>query len=301
MKAYKNHPKIGLSFLAEISHSNMNSLRPTEGYVLEFFKSMREKEYLNDTILIAFSDHGMRFGEARVTTQSRLEERLPFLSITLPERIRKTFPQLHENLNANTNRLLSPFDIHATLRHILHYPKSRPAGIGSSLLRAIPEDRSCAMCGIPEHYCPCVQLQKIPITHLHVRKAAEGLVVHINKILKGDKFAAKKCSTLRLGEVKSAYQNLNDPKVVKFMGSEDVDGRIPRFRNHTSDYECNYQLLVETLPGGALFEVTVQLLDGKFLYGNEISRINKYGDQPNCIAKKRPYLRKFCFCTEMKN
>ena len=38
--------------------------------------------------------------------------------------------------------------------------------------------------------------------------------------------------------------------------------------------------------GGALFEVTVQLLDGKFLYGNEISRINKYGDQPNCIYSR---------------
>ena len=301
MKAYENHPKIGLSFLAEISHSNMNTLRPTEGFILEFFKSVWEKGYLNDTILITFSDHGMRFGEGRNTMQSRMEERLPFLSITLPENIRTAFPQLHDNLKANTDRLLSPFDIHATLRHILNYPNNRPAKIGRSLFQTIPEDRSCSACGIPEHYCPCVQLQKIPTAHFHVQKSAEGLVAHINKILKGDKFAEKMCSTLRLGEVKSAYQNLNHPKLVKFLGSKDIDGRIPQFGNHTGDYECNYQLLVETLPGGALFEVTVQLLDGKFLYGSEISRINKYGDQPNCIAERRPYLRKFCFCKKFMN
>jgi hypothetical protein len=301
MKGYENQPKIGLSFLAEISHSNMNTLRPTEQFVLNFFKSIWEKGYLNDTILITFSDHGMRFGEARATMQSRLEERLPFLSITVPQAIREMYPHLHDNLEANKNRLLSPFDIHATLRHILSYPDRKLGKIGLSLFQSIPEDRHCEACGIPEHYCPCVQLQKIPAAHPHVRKAAEGLVAHINKILNSDKLASKMCSTLKLGEVRSAHQNLNHPKLVKFMGSEDIDGRIPRFGNHTRDYECNYQLLVKTTPGDALIEGTVQLLDGKFYYGNDISRINKYGDQPNCIAEKRPYLRKFCFCKDFRS
>jgi hypothetical protein len=300
MKAYKNQPKIGLSFLAEISHSNMNTLSPTEGFVLNFFKSIQEKGYLNDTILITFSDHGMRFGEARATMQSRLEERLPFLSITLPEIVRQRFPQLSDNLKANRNKLLSPFDIHATLRHVLNFPKNEPEKIGRSLFQSIPEDRSCAACGIPVHYCPCVQLQKITTAHFHVQKAAEGLVAHLNKILNADKLASKMCANLKLGEVRSAYQNLNHPKLVKFVGSKDIDGRIPWFGNDTSDYECNYQLLIKTVPGNGLFEVTTQLLDGKFHYGNEISRINKYGNQPHCIAERRPYLRTFCFCTHVK-
>ncbi|XP_028403231.1 uncharacterized protein LOC114525964 [Dendronephthya gigantea] len=298
LKAYENIPKFGLAFLAQISHSNMNTLRPAEEFVLNFFKSIKEKGYLNDTILITFSDHGMRFGDARATMQSRLEERLPFLSITLPKRIRQEFPRLEEVLRENTQKLLSPFDIHATLHHILSYPKptNRSEKVGLSLFQEIPKDRSCTSCGIPEHYCPCVQLQKVPTAHVHVQKAAEGLVAHINAILKRDKLASRMCSTLKLSEIRSAYQNLNHPKLVRFIGSKDIHGRIPRFRNDTGDYECNYQLLVRTVPGGGLFEATVQLLDGKFQYGKEISRINKYGDQPRCIAEKRPYLRKFCYC-----
>ena len=235
--------------------------------------------------------------------QSRLEERLPFLSITLPQKFRRKFPRLDETLKANTKKLISPFDIYATLRHLLSYPnrEENSRKIGLSLFKNIPEDRSCAACGIPEHYCPCVELQEIPTAHLHAQKAAIGLVQHINKILKSDKLASRMCATLRLAEIKSAYQNLNHPKLVKFLGSKDIDGRIPRFGNHTSDYECNYQLLVRTAPGGGLFEVTVQLLDGKFHYGNDISRINKYGSQPNCIAERRPYLRKFCFCKQLES
>ena len=194
----------------------------------------------------------MRFGEGRNTMQSRMEERLPFLSITLPENIRTTFQQLHENLKANTNRLFSPFDIHATLHHILNYPDNRPGKIGRSLFQAIPEDRSCSACEIPEHYFPCVQLQEIPTAHSHVHKAAEGLVAHINKILNGDKFAEKMCSTLKLGEVKSAYLNLNHPKSVKFLGSKDIDGRIPRFGNHTNDYEMQLSVTGRNNLGGCV-------------------------------------------------
>lgn len=302
MKAYVYRRKIALSFLAQISHNNMNTIRPTEGFILKFLKSLRKNECLNNTILITFSDHGMRFGEARATMQSRLEERLPFLSITLPESIRTKFPRLDLNLNSNRNKLLSPFDIYATLRHILNYPDKKPENVGLSLFQNIPEDRDCAASGIPEHYCPCVQLRKIPTAHLHVRKAATGLVARINKILNADDLGSKMCATLKLSEIRSAYQNLNHPKVVRFLGSKDTDGYIPQFRNHTSDYECNYQLLIETAPGAGLFEATVQLLDGKFHYGDdEISRINEYRNQPKCIAQRRPYLRKFCYCKELEN
>lgn len=298
MSAYKEIPKLGLAFLASVSHSNMNTLKPAQKFVLNFLKSIKAKGLLENTMLVVFSDHGMRFGEARVTMQSKLEERLPFLSITLPKITQKTFPEIGQYLEENTKKLTSPFDIHATLHHILSYPTGQAlfTKTGRSLLQRIPDRRDCFACGIPEHYCPCVQLKEIPVTHLHVRRAAEGLLDKINGILNGEKLTAQKCATLKLGEIKSAFQNLNHPKVIRYRGSEDIDGRIPLYDGHVKDYECNYQLLIRTIPGNALFEATVQLLDGKFYFEKEISRINGYGDQPMCIAEERPYIRKFCFC-----
>ena len=298
MRAYKNVPKFGLAFFSSISHRNMNTLKRAQGYVLEFFKSLREQGFLNNTILMVFGDHGLRYGAARVTLQSKLEERLPFLSITLPKGVREKFPELDGILKENTRKLTSPFDMHETLHDILSYTKGRndSGKTGTSLFRRIADSRGCSACGIPQHYCPCVQFKEVPVTHLHVQWAAEGLVERINEVLNSDRLSAEKCSNLKLGEIKSAYQNLNHPNVTKFRGSKDIHGRIPMFDDQAKDYECNYNLLIRTVPGDALFEATIQLLDGTFHVDREISRINKYGDQPKCVAEERPYMRKFCFC-----
>ena len=256
MRAYKKVPKFGLAFLSSISHNNMNSLKAAQGYILQFFKSIREQGFLDNTILMVFGDHGIRYGDARVTMQSKLEERLPFLSITLPKGVREKFPELDGILKENSEELTSPFDMHATLRDILSYARGNDDSgkTGTSLFRRIADSRGCS---------------------------------------------AGKCSILKLGEIKSAHQNLIHPNVTKFRGSKDIHGRIPTFDDElTKDFECNYHLLVQTVPGDALFEASVQLLDGTFHVEREISRINKYADQPKCVAEERPYMRKFCFCKE---
>ena len=301
MRAYKKVPKFGLAFLSSVSHNNMNSLKAAQGYILQFFKSIREQGFLDNTILMVFGDHGIRYGDARVTMQSKLEERLPFLSITLPKGVREKFPELDGILKENSKELTSPFDMHATLRDILSYARGNDDSgkTGTSLFRRIADSRGCSACGIPRHYCPCVELKEVPVTHLHVQKAAKGLVDRINEILNADRLSAGKCSILKLGEIKSAHQNLIHPNVTKFRGSKDIHGRIPTFDDElTKDFECNYHLLVQTVPGDALFEASVQLLDGTFHVEREISRINKYADQPKCVAEERPYMRKFCFCKE---
>ena len=70
----------------------------------------------------------------------------------------------------------------------------------------------------------------------------------------------------------------------------------------------SYQILFQVNRHNATFEATVDHYsningtDPSGGTGNEfrlnaaISRIDIYGDQPKCVAKEYPHLRKFCFC-----
>jgi len=65
------------------------------------------------------ADHGNRFAEVRATLQGKQEERLPFFSFTFPESFKKRFPQEYKTFLANEHHLATPFDIHATLKHVI--------------------------------------------------------------------------------------------------------------------------------------------------------------------------------------
>lgn len=51
----------------------------------------------------------------RNTFQGKMEERLPFMSITLPERLNKDRPDAIWSLRSNAKVLTTPFDIHTTI------------------------------------------------------------------------------------------------------------------------------------------------------------------------------------------
>jgi hypothetical protein len=164
---------------------------------------MRDKNYLNNTLLILFGDHGLRYGFVRSSVLGRMEERLPFLSFTFPPWFQSSYPQLHANLRRNAEVLTSHFDIHATLRHILTYPKEpRDLPHGKSLLTNIGW-RTCEQAGIPFHYCPCLNWNPVATDHKHVVKSGLAVVHKINRMLK-ENGLAKKCQRLKLSKVKSA-------------------------------------------------------------------------------------------------
>lgn len=60
-----------------------------------------------------------RFAEVRKTLQGKQEERLPFFSFSFPKTFQQRFPTEYATFLQNINRLTTPFDIHATLTHIL--------------------------------------------------------------------------------------------------------------------------------------------------------------------------------------
>lgn len=67
--------------------------------------------------------------------------------------------------------------------------------------------------------------------------------------------------------------------------------------NKPRNYIHLYQITLEVKPSQARFEALVQYNNVSTYYdlvGEDISRINQYGDQSICITEK--ILRKYCYC-----
>ena len=82
----------------------------------QLFTKIFAENLLKDTLLIFFSDHGFRYGALRQTHTGEVENRLPFIFIHLPENFDTKYA---ETLRQNQYRLTTPFDIHATLTHLV--------------------------------------------------------------------------------------------------------------------------------------------------------------------------------------
>lgn len=223
-EAYPETPKFGLTFFSDVCHNRLNDLSLVEDDLYEFLKNMKERHYLDNTMLIIFGDHGIRFGSIRSTVIGKMEERLPFLSISLPEWFEKSFPDIVKNLRRNVDVLTTPLDLHATLSHILSYP-SLPTGLSfaSSLFTDIGE-RLCIDAGIPIHFCPCMEWKTVDVKQNHVQRSAMEIVSYINYLV-FKQGLTDRCALLKLKEVKSAVKVTPNEDVETYEKAADADGR----------------------------------------------------------------------------
>jgi arylsulfatase A-like enzyme len=59
---------------------------------------LRTEGFLENSFLFFLSDHGSRVDKIRNTPIGRLEERLPLLSLVVPEHLKQQFPNLHKSM-----------------------------------------------------------------------------------------------------------------------------------------------------------------------------------------------------------
>lgn len=90
------HPYFINSFFHRISHDYPSAIEIVDFLVLQFFKRLYSSGALENTILIVLADHGNRFDAIRQTLIGRWEERMPFLTIFLPQKFRKLYPISYE-------------------------------------------------------------------------------------------------------------------------------------------------------------------------------------------------------------
>ena len=240
-KSYPGKRKFGLTFFSDLCHRTPSLISAAEGGLVAFFSSIKDENLLNDTMFDSISNHGGRFDELRQSPQEKLEHRLPFLSVTFPSWFKSTYPEHMAGIVKNTGIITSPFDLHATFRHLTTFP-------GKPLFEPLPFNRMCEDAGIPEQYCPCLKWQSIDISHPHVSKAAKATLSYMNELLTSYNMTDKLCHKLQLKEILEAYHKGPDREMHLKVISDKPGTGI-----------CSYQIKFQTTPGDGLFEAFLRM------------------------------------------
>lgn len=256
--------------------------------LLELFRWMKFTGIFENTALILMSDQGTRFEEFRNTTQGKLEARLPFLHFVFPEWFRAKYPIAIANMEANRGKITSPFDVYETLvdlaalDNLSQYQLGKRMNAASrwtemyipreiSLFVPIPLFRDCPMAGIPYQWCMCLKKQKIPVNSQEGMEAAKALIELINEEI----HEYNECEFIHTKKLVSV-------------------NRIMLPKNRTN-LEKVYDVNIITSPGDANLEsVIVKSAEGEWTFSGELSRVNKYENQIQCVDDL--YVRKFCYC-----
>lgn len=296
---YSNVSKFAFAFHGELSHNDNNPVQYLDKDFVHFLKKMQQRNFLNNTLLIVMSDHGARYSNVRNTVQGKLEERLPFMSFVLPTWFHNKYSYFVNNLKGNREKLVTPFDVHETMLDLLDtsrmYEPVDYSTRGISLLQSVPLNRTCKSAGIAMHWCSCLTRFDVnPSTPL-VQMSLHKILSYIRTLLLPVKHL---CAELSLKKIIYAYLVTPNEKVLKFTNSKDADNRVANFSQQMLLDTVHYQLTFETYPNGGLYEASVQVDIRKesFQVFPEISRLNKYGEQPSCIKEIFPDLRKYCYC-----
>lgn len=304
-RTYKEHSKFAFINFSDLTHDDINAVQLADQDLFELLTTMEKENYLDETIVFIFGDHGLRFGKMRKTLQGKLEERLPHMSITFPTWFPQKHPKLYEAVKHNSKLLTSPFDIYATLQHVLSYPlPPKGVNIGQSLFFPIdPKKRTCASTGVEDHWCPCMNFETVSKGEAIVRRLATFSVEFINKQVEKEGSKVKSlCHKLSLKEIKTASREMPNDKVQKFKQSSgdhrcDSCGVVLGGKDkNTLVQDTIYQIQFVTSPNDGFYEASVKVVNGRPRIKGEISRIDAYGHQPDCVADTYVHLRKYCYC-----
>jgi len=84
-------------------------------------------------------------------------------------------------VNAEAGRLVTAFDVHATLVDMTRLGGDRlPRAV--SLLNEVREDRTCPDADIAPHWCACLSWRRLAVDSVPVQRAAQRVVDAINAI-----------------------------------------------------------------------------------------------------------------------
>lgn len=336
LQVFPDLPTFSFSFGAENSHGDNNHISTQDKHTEAFLQKLDREGRLDNALLILMSDHGARFAN-RDSEEGKIEERKPMFGFRFPKWFVEQHPSKMAALRLNAKeRLVTPFDIHATFHHLLDIQKDKyeiphhkkEKGIRAiSLLQEIPASRTCAQADIEPHWCACMNWREIPLdSSSGDNEHGAGIVSWITSLthsLTHSSFSSSSSATSPTSLCKTAVEYLNGltssvrsmcaslsvKEVLKvsvmetpvemrrFKKTIDADGFVPELSDKTGRTFAVFMLKFRTSPNEGMYEMTIKLRNGKLEFDERaISRTNKYGDQPKCVRDKMPHLRKYCYC-----
>ena len=113
----------------------------------------------------------------------------------------------------------------------------------------------------------------------HVKNSALAAVEFINNANLEHELNAKKCLKLSLKSINYALLERPNDKLLSFKQTNDL---LP---------ECDGKP-----PNSGTYEATIRYYKEWFIMSKDVSKVNKYSNERECIARDLPHLRKFCMC-----
>ncbi|KAH7968050.1 uncharacterized protein LOC119382698 [Rhipicephalus sanguineus] len=300
VEACESRPHFGFAFVARLTHDTLNNAGYADAPSVRLLERLYGSGALKNTLLVFFSDHGLRFGPIRSTFVGKLEERMPIMFLAFPETFAQQYPAAVARLRTNTRRLTTPFDVHATLQHLASFPPEHPHRTmhGVSLFHEVPFNRSCDEAFIFPHWCTCQNRTVVPVNDPGVINASHALVSAVNSQLES---RAELCSPLALDKVVDATVSQPNDKVLRFVRHyHDVIGRGVQLGKRVTA-PLDYMVTVMVKPSNALLEATIRYYEPteQYVVLGDVSRLNMYGSQGECISDA--VMRKFCYCRTQVN
>jgi hypothetical protein len=338
LKTYPGMPGFAYAHLADVHHALDAKRGHAAGFdspFVDWLKNTWTRE-LPNAFLILTADHGARVHGSDGLT-SRMEERNPLLALLVPEWFQRRYPHLVATARANSAKRIvtSPFDLHATLRHLMQVgdgdrdalAQRQATGSWStqpgyrSLFEPIAPERTCEESGVPVHFCVCHHWTTLPVQGKAVQDGAEAFVAWANTQLQA---AGGKCATLQLmagvgvgGVVEAHSLGVKHKEMAALNRETDRHGRGNHIKSNAVAGRSGGMTLKLTLHAEAVvsagdaknvlrkgmqFEATVQEGQaraggggGGYVVVNAL-RSDTYGDDPKCVQDALPHLRKFCVC-----
>ncbi|KAH8260297.1 hypothetical protein KR026_009052 [Drosophila bipectinata] len=285
-------PIWGMFWSSHFSHDDPFMPSAMQDKILGDFLDLKSAGALEETIMIFFADHGVRYGRLTRLKEGFLEERLPMMFIYVPPWFRVAYPSFVRALKINQHRLCSNFDIHNTLKHIIELggtpdgpllPKSFDCPTCQSLFHVLPEDRTCAQAAIDDHWCTCEPY--IPISdQAWTDQISHSVIDRMNEyfVAKG---LSELCSNLTLYYViKTEIRTGVDVKW--------HDDQLPELE------KAVYRVKFKVKQNSADFQATVvynNVTQTSEVNVEQISRTNSYREDSTCIEDKLAKLYCICF------
>ena len=199
---------------------------------------MNDTNNFENTVLVLVADHGSHYGKLRRSEFGSVDHHYPLLEMFFPPSFD---PVALSTLGANENRLITAYDIHATVKHLITYPQ--PLSKGSDIHRAdtvvdwsyslfepIPANRTCVDAHIGLEYCGCLRWNAVQDEKIE-KQIAEYLLARVNS---------------RSDEVREQCHEQRNPIVNKLLVKE-VEG----------DKRKLYSMEFTSVPGDAIWEGSV--------------------------------------------
>ncbi|KAF8770958.1 uncharacterized protein LOC129987572 [Argiope bruennichi] len=277
---------------SSLTHDRLNNAKYADAPTANLLQHLWDSGALNDSVLFFFSDHGVRFGSIRNTYLGKFEERLPFMFIHFPAWFLRRYPHYSENLRKNQERLMTLFDVHATMVNLLeHYrelsekEKESMTPYGVSLLSEISPYRTCDKAGIMAPWCVCQVIQQEPVDDVRVINSVNSVLSFLNENLKG---LSESYDVLELDKIIEVKSGQISDLVSRFVKHENVVvNRYVAFGQKIEKY-IFYSVKVLTKPGCRCFEGTVRYdIKSKEYATLHVREIKLEESVPKCVYDNR--------------